>query len=479
MAVTSIWPVYDSIKRVIHYACNPDKTEYSDLAQVFHYAENNEKTAYNGEEKVYLTTSINCENWDCDPLKAMLTVQNHFGNRGKITAFHGYQSFRPGEVTPEECHKIGVELANAQWGNAYQVLIATHLNCDHLHNHFVINPISFRNGKRLDSGYSLYYGMRTASDRICKQHSLSVLESTKGSTPRNLYFAEKQNEPTKYQLMKYAIVNAAKLSSYWQDFERHLQDQGYEFDRAVGRKYPKIKRIRDTKWTRIYQLGTGFTLENIENVIEKNRASYTISPYDFYYRRQRSQNGYYQESKSERIHRENLLELSPMMALVLECVYLLGGPDLVSPQNPCPKYEPITPEMREATRKLELYSRQAIIMGREKLGTAEDVKGYLDRTERHIQEIYEARKTIYNKVRHCKDPKQLKQYHGQLNEMRTELKQLRRERSDMESLLEQSGMMKEWIEAEHTARQEKIRREFLSNPYPERERSQSNKIEER
>ena len=217
----------------------------------------------------------------------------------------------------------------------------------------------------------------------------------------------------------------------------------------------------------------------VENVIEKNRASYTIPPYDFYHRRQRSQNGTYRESTSEKTHRENLLKLSPMMALVFEFLYLLGDPDLISPQIPCPKYEPITPEMREATRKLELYSRQAVIMGREKLGTAEDVTAYLDRTERHIQEIYEARKTIYNKVRRCKDPEMLKQYHSQLNEMRIDLKQLRRDRTDMESLLEQSGMMKEWIEAEHTARQEKIRREFLSNPYPEREISQSNKIEER
>ncbi len=428
---------------------------------------------------MYLTTSINCEKWDSDPLKAMLTVQNHFGNRGKITAFHGYQSFRPGEITPEECHRIGIELAKTQWGNAYQVLVATHLNCGHLHNHFVINPISFRNGKRLDSGYRLYYSMRQTSDQLCKQYSLSVVDTPRGKTPRNLYFAEKQNEPTKYQLMKYAIVNAAKLSSCWQDFEQHLQDQGYVFDRAEGRKYPKIKRIRDTKWTRIYRLGDGFTLENIEKVIQKNRSRRDVFPYDLYYRCERQRNGYYRESISEKTHSENLLKLSPMMALVLEFVYLLGGPDLISPQIPCLKYDPITPEMREATRKLELYSRQAVIMGREKLETAEDVTAYLDQTERQIQTTYQDRKTIYNQVRRCKDPEKLNQYHNQLKEMRTELRKLRRERSDMESLLEQSGMMKEWIEAEHSARHEKIRREYLSTPTSYHERSQANSREER
>ena len=108
MATTKIWAIKDSLRRVIDYAANPDKTD-SDIAKALHYAENKDKTALDGE-KTYLTTAINC---DGDPLEAMLATQKYFGKKGGNVAYHAYQSFKPGEVTPEQCHKIGVELAKA------------------------------------------------------------------------------------------------------------------------------------------------------------------------------------------------------------------------------------------------------------------------------------------------------------------------------------------------------------------------------
>ena len=144
MAVTKIWPIKDSLSRVVGYAENPDKTEYkdvrlrySDLTSALRYAANPEKT---GDEKLYLVTSLNCSGNAADD---MLSVQQHFGKTGGNVAYHAYQSFKPGEVTPELCHKIGVELAKTIWGDRFQVLVATHMNCHHLHNHFVINSVSF------------------------------------------------------------------------------------------------------------------------------------------------------------------------------------------------------------------------------------------------------------------------------------------------------------------------------------------------
>ena len=131
MATTKIWAIKDSLRRVIDYAANPDKTD-SDLAKALHYAENKDKTAFDGE-KTYLTTAINC---DGDPLEAMLATQKYFGKTGGNVAYHAYQSFKPGEVTPEQCHKIGVELAKKMWGDRFQVLVASHLNCQHLHDVF-------------------------------------------------------------------------------------------------------------------------------------------------------------------------------------------------------------------------------------------------------------------------------------------------------------------------------------------------------
>ena len=80
----------------------------------------------------------------------MLRVQQHFGKTGGNVAYHAYQSFKPGEITPEQCHTIGVALARAMWGDRYQVVVATHLNKAHLHNHFVWNSVSFLDGKKYD-----------------------------------------------------------------------------------------------------------------------------------------------------------------------------------------------------------------------------------------------------------------------------------------------------------------------------------------
>ena len=124
MAVTKIWTIKDSLQRVLDYAANPDKTEYDALAQTLHYAENDAKTKLN--ESAQLVTGIHCRAdhaWE-----DMRAVQEHFGKTDGVVALHAYQSFREGEVTPEQCHEIGVALARKVWGKRFQVLVATHIH---------------------------------------------------------------------------------------------------------------------------------------------------------------------------------------------------------------------------------------------------------------------------------------------------------------------------------------------------------------
>ena len=148
MAVTKIWAVRDSLQRVLDYAANPQKTALAGdgLAQALHYAENDAKTRLSAEgEQVLLVTGLHCragQAW-----ADMRAVQRRFGKNGGTVALHAYQSFRPGEVTPRQCHDIGVELARRVWGSRFQVLVATHQNTNCLHNHFVINSVSYVDGK--------------------------------------------------------------------------------------------------------------------------------------------------------------------------------------------------------------------------------------------------------------------------------------------------------------------------------------------
>ena len=146
MATTGFWPVKGRLKEVIDYADNPNKTtkrEYldEDLYATLRYAENEEKT----DCQIYVA-GINCS--ANHAYEEMAAIQKRFGNRGSVVAYHGYQSFASGEVTPEEALAIGKETAIAMWGDKYQVLVTVHLNTDNLHCHFVVNAVSFIDGSK-------------------------------------------------------------------------------------------------------------------------------------------------------------------------------------------------------------------------------------------------------------------------------------------------------------------------------------------
>ena len=129
MATTKIWAVKDNLERTVNYAANPEKTVDSDLKKTIQYAGDEAKT-----EKHCYVTGVNC-NADT-AFEEMKAVQERFGKTGGNVAYHAYQSFKTGEISPELCHKIGVELAKKMWGNEYQVLVATHLNTGTLQDEF-------------------------------------------------------------------------------------------------------------------------------------------------------------------------------------------------------------------------------------------------------------------------------------------------------------------------------------------------------
>lgn len=135
------------------------------------YVENDDKT-----DKKFFVSAINC------PVQRayenMMTTKQHYGKLGGNVAYHGYQSFKEGEVTPDECHYIGVETAKKIWGDEYEIVVTTHLDKQHhLHNHFVVNSVSFRTGRKFENHISDHYRLREISDAICKDRGKSVLEN--------------------------------------------------------------------------------------------------------------------------------------------------------------------------------------------------------------------------------------------------------------------------------------------------------------
>ena len=187
MSSAGFWPVKGSLKAVIDYADNPDKTterKYldDDLAKALEYVANDDKT----DRKVYVS-GVNCTKDRA--YEEMIAVQRRFGLRGTNVAYHGFQSFKPDEVSPEEAHQIGIETARRMWGDKYQVVVTTHLNTDSVHNHIVIHAVSFRDGKKFRNHVSDHIKLSEISDQICREHRLSVLDTgTNCGTPSSTAF---------------------------------------------------------------------------------------------------------------------------------------------------------------------------------------------------------------------------------------------------------------------------------------------------
>lgn len=136
MAVTKLWPVKGSTQNIIDYAENPEKTRApesvneSGLEAAIEYATNGEKT-----EKKFFVSGINVDAKSAT--EEFNLVKRRFNKTGGIVAYHGYQSFSEGEVTPELAHQIGCEFAKRVWGDRFQVVVATHLNTNCYHNHII------------------------------------------------------------------------------------------------------------------------------------------------------------------------------------------------------------------------------------------------------------------------------------------------------------------------------------------------------
>lgn len=293
MAVTKIWTIHEGskISEVLDYAANEEKTVYKlkveteheyglleeqqfqdfidyamenveasgDFENVLSYAANGEKT----EERKFVT-GINCAAEHARD--EMMLTKTHYHKEDGILLWHGYQSFKPGEVTPEEAHEIGIALANNMWGDDYEVLVCTHLDQEHIHNHFVVNSVSWRTGKKLDVRWK---DMAQESDRLCAMYGKSIVENPKC---KGMHYAQwqavKENRPTWTTAIRQDIDEQITMSRSMQEFFSGLQKRGYRV--KADAKYFTLKPPGKDRFVRIdRRLGESYSLFGIQARIEE------------------------------------------------------------------------------------------------------------------------------------------------------------------------------------------------------------------
>ena len=436
MATTKIWPVKNSLKRLVDYASTPKKTTEYDLETVIAYAMDGEKTAGNDERACYVT-GVNC--FAETALDEMLSTQRHFGKTDGNVAYHCYQSFKPGEVTPEQCHELGIELARRMFGDRYQVLVATHLDKDHLHNHLVCCSVSFIDGKKFNDNKGAYYRLRELSDEICRENGLSVIEKPLGKTPRQLHFAEKNGEGTRYNLMRKAIDDVIPLSANIPAFLDLMKQRGYVIAYNPNRKYPTIRSVHSKKATRLFRLGEEYEIERIAQRISDNRLKEVARNRDEI--RLRSFHTPVRHSPVI-VNRYRVRKITGIYALYLRYLYLLG-------YRPQKKHRPLSPEMREACRMCDKYSDCAKLMAKHHLRTEEDVRSFIEDSGQRMEVLSNDRQKIRNRLRRARDPATIDELKAARDLLTEEIAGIRKEVKTAKFTLERSEKAREATEIEY------------------------------
>ena len=272
IATTGIWKIEKRLDNVIDYTTNIEKTinsdygkdSYYDLHNVIDYVEADYKT-----EKQFYVSGVNCN--PKTALEEMTITKEQYGKTGGILGFHAFQSFAEGEVTPEQCHAIGVRLAEEMWGDRFEVVVSTHLNTNHYHNHFVINSVSFKDGKRYYDKRETYAELRRVSDSLCEEYGLSVLKEKPCRNSR-INFANYQkdnnNKVNYYSIAKNDLDRAIGMATSYYDFEDLMKAMDYELiyrgNKLSIKRSPYKKNIRIERY-----FGNEYSIDRIKQRIDE------------------------------------------------------------------------------------------------------------------------------------------------------------------------------------------------------------------
>ena len=226
MATTKIWAVHSRLDHLVDYVANKDKTAnlfFDDLHNVLEYSGDEAKT-----ERKYFVSGLNCQPETAYPAMRQALALNH--KPLKILGFHGYQSFAEHEITAEVAHEIGMKLAQELWGEKFQMIVATHCNTAHFHNHFVVCSTSFLDGSRYPASKATYRKMREVSDRLCREYGLSVIEHPQSGKTKHYaeWQADKLDKPTWRGIIRSDIDRAIAQSATDKQFFFRLREMGYQ-----------------------------------------------------------------------------------------------------------------------------------------------------------------------------------------------------------------------------------------------------------
>ena len=352
MAISKIWSIKTGLSNAINYITNDEKTNegtYKELHNELKYISNDFKT----EEKLYVT-GINC-----DPNKAkkeFIDTKKRYNKLRGITAFHAVQSFEELDITPEKAHEVGLEFANRVWGNRFQVVVATHLDKEHLHNHFIINSVSFIDGYKYHDTSASYADIRKLNDELCKKYGLNFMEEkiTKAGYNYRNFQLKNENENIYDKQLKLDVDMAIGLASSYDEFKNILSNMNYEVYERSGKL-----GVKSLEYNRSVRLERRFKEDySIENIKKRILGAY-LPENKTYYR-----NYFKKDELIDKLFKLNCKGLA--MRYIKYLKMLNNYPSYI-------KENKISFEMQKEVYEMENISKQTILLATNNVQTKDDL----------------------------------------------------------------------------------------------------------
>jgi hypothetical protein len=236
-------------------------------SKIHDYLTQEEKT----EEK--LISGVNC-NPD-NMVNEFNTTKELYNKNSGVQYQHIIQSFDPkDDITPEKAHKLGLELAEKQF-KGYEVFVVTHKDKEHIHNHFVVNSVSYENGLKYKASNKSLWDIKRESNRICERENLKTLDldhKAKERLTSGELRKELRGETTWKGELKECISFAKSQTNNLEEFQKYLKSN-FNIDSRVTNKTISYKHPERTQSIRGSKLGTDYDKEELLNEFTRKEKS--------------------------------------------------------------------------------------------------------------------------------------------------------------------------------------------------------------
>ena len=362
MAVIKIKNIKSNLQAVINYGKNGDKTE-------------------NG----ILVSSVNCS--VDTAYEEMALTKKFFHKEDNILGYHIIQSFKGDEVSPKLVNQIGKELAEELWGDKYQVVICTHINKENIHNHIILNSVSFVDGYKYHNSKAQIAFLKETSDRLCLNYGLSIVDTSKANKEKefrqkNIDYFNRTDE--KMQKIITDIDTAIKSAKKYSDFKLILKSKGYENIKDSG-KYLSLKTPYYSRNVRInITFGEQYSVEGIKERIY-GYIKEDLPPVQNY------KNKYYKKIYIGPKINKFLLKTSSFYRLYVHYLYFFG---ILPAKN---QYKQLSPDYYKQKRKNNMIFEELNFLARYSFNSIADVTKHKEDLENSLPELKGKREILWRK----------------------------------------------------------------------------------